>query len=227
MLDMTKTLVLLALKNISCHCCTKWHHCVSEPPSLVWKAVQNEEASSSCWCQYPFFTIANSHYACIHKQMSNVLWSFKMIRFSHDGFVLSNQNLSFRSPDLSLPATSTKLLIKDVASWTGSSTPACNILSNSCLKASFTWRGIGQQGVYFGVTLHYDQVVYGMGDLGIFQSHQRYWGSFPKSSSRNQLGNYIFSWRHCAIFSWVVNSYLTLCLLRAVYCACNQASSLG
>ena len=52
-------------------------------------------------------------------------------------YVGSKQILSFRLPDLSLPSTSTKLLIHGVASCSGFSTPTCNILLTSCLKASF------------------------------------------------------------------------------------------
>ena len=63
------------------------------------------------------------------------------------------QMCSFRLPNLSLLSTSTKLLIQGVASCTGLSTPACSILSTSCLNASLRWTGIRQQGVCLGVTL--------------------------------------------------------------------------
>ena len=58
-----------------------------------------------------------------------------MIWFPHNSFVKIGwiqANLSFNLPDLSLPSTGTKLLIQGVASWTGFSTPACNISSTSC-----------------------------------------------------------------------------------------------
>ena len=65
----------------------------------------------------------------------------------------SKQMCSFRLPSFSLLSTSTKLFIQGVASWTGLSTPACGILSTSCLNASLRWTGIEQQGVCLGVTV--------------------------------------------------------------------------
>ena len=94
-------------------------------------------------------------------------------------FVGSKQILSFKLPDLSLHSTSTKLLIHGVASCTGSITPACNLLSTSCLKASFRWTGIGQQGVCLGVTLGSSYIWYG--DLEICQFPQKHQDNFAKS----------------------------------------------
>ena len=55
----------------------------------------------------------------------------------------SKQMYSFKLPDLSLPPTSTKLLIQGVASCTGLSTPGCKILSGNgvtrSLLGSNTW----------------------------------------------------------------------------------------
>ena len=86
-LDMTKTLVQLALKTSPATVAPNGITVYMNLPSSVLKVVRNEEASSSCWCQNPFFTMTNSHYACICKQMSNVLMNFKMVWFPHDSFV--------------------------------------------------------------------------------------------------------------------------------------------
>ena len=175
---MTKTPVHLVLENISSHCHTKWHHCVFEPSKLSTEGCKKWGSLIKLLVPVSHFTIANSHYACIHKQIampSGVLKWYGYFTIALFRLVRFRQILSFKLPDLSLPSTSTKLLIQGVASWTGFSTPACNILSTSCLKASFRWTGIGWQGVSFGVTLGSSCIWYG--DLGIFQSSQRHWSN--------------------------------------------------
>ena len=84
-------------------------------------------------------------------------WGFDVVWLPHDYFVLfkfvgSNQILSFRLPDLSLPSTSTKLLIQGVASQMVFSTPACSILSISCLKIFVGGQDFGDKG--FALVLH-------------------------------------------------------------------------
>ena len=83
----SKTLVQLALENISSHCCTKWHHCVSEPSKLSIEGCKKWGSPIKLLVPVSLFKIANSHYACICKQMSNVLWGFKMIWFPYNSFV--------------------------------------------------------------------------------------------------------------------------------------------
>ena len=76
-------------------------------------------------------------------------------------FVGSKQMHGFKLPDLSLLSTNTKLLIQGVASWTGLRTPACSIISTSCLNPYLRWTGIGQQGVCLRVTLGSICTLYG------------------------------------------------------------------
>ena len=76
-------------------------------------------------------------------------------------FVGSKQILILWFPDLSFDSTNTKLLIHEVASGTGFSTPACNILPISFLNASFRCISTGLQGVYFGWMLGSRCMVWG------------------------------------------------------------------
>ena len=78
-----------------------------------------------------------------------------MILFPNNTFVLVGwvqANPSFKLPDLSLPSASSNLLIQGVTLWTSFSTPPCNILSTSCLKASCRWTGMGDK--VFALVLH-------------------------------------------------------------------------
>ena len=87
-------------------------------------------------------------------------------------FVGSKHMHSLRFPNLSLPSTKMKLLIQGVALSTGTSTPACSILFNSCWNISFKCIGIGWQGVYLEV--HLNQSVYGNLLPGICQFLERH-----------------------------------------------------
>ena len=163
-LDVTKTLVQLALENITCQSGTKWYYSKPKSPKLSVENVRNEEASSSSWCQYPFLQLqAVIMYVSVSKWAisSLVLKWYGSLTIALFKFVGFKQILSLRLPDLSMPSTRTKLVIHGVASCTGFSTPTCNILSTSCLKASFSWTGIGWQGVCFGVTLGSSCIWYG------------------------------------------------------------------
>ena len=116
-LNITKTLVQLTLKNITSYCHTKWNQCVSEPSKLSIEGCKKWGSPITLMVSVSLFTITNSHHAGIHKQMSNVLWSLKWYGFLMIPLlrlVTSKQNLSFRLPDLSLPSTSTKKLIQGV-----------------------------------------------------------------------------------------------------------------
>ena len=134
-LDVTQTLVQLALENITCHCGTKWHDCILNSSKISIESCKKWGSFIKLLMPVSLVTNADSHYAGICKQMSNVLrvlkWygSLTMVLFKSVG---SKQILSFKLPDLSLPSTSTKLLIQGVASCTSLRTPTSNILLTSC-----------------------------------------------------------------------------------------------
>ena len=74
-------------------------------PSSVLKVVRNEEASSSCWCQYPFLqsqTVITHASASKWAMSSGVLKWYGSLMVALFKFVGSKQILSFKLPDLSL-----------------------------------------------------------------------------------------------------------------------------
>ena len=81
-------------------------------------------------------------------------------------------------PVLSLPSTSTKLLIHGVASHTGFITPTLSILLISCITSSFKSTRIGLQCVWLGLMLGSNCMWYG--DLESIQYPQKHLGSFVK-----------------------------------------------
>ena len=96
--------------------------------------------------------------------MGNVLWGLENDKVPYYGLIQlvgSKQILSLWFPDLSFDSTNTKLLIQGVASVTGFNTPACSILSISCLNVSFRCMGTGLQGICFSCTLGSRCMVYG------------------------------------------------------------------
>ena len=134
-LYLSKTLVQLALKTSPATVMPNGITVYLNLPSSVLKVVRNEEASSSCWCQYPILqsqTIIMHVSASKWAMSSRVLKWYSSLTIALFTFVGSKHILSYKLPDLSLPSTRTKLLIHGVASCKDFSTPACNILLSSC-----------------------------------------------------------------------------------------------
>ena len=145
----------------------------------------------------------------------------------------SKQILSFKLPDLSLPLTSTKLLIQGVASCTGFNTLLVTfyqllVFFESFFKVDRNW---ATRGLFWCSTRIKLYMVWGIWESS--NSIKAIWVVVQNLFlACNRLGNYVLLWRHCAIFLQIpTQSFLELwtvtrpfCLLRVVYWACNQAS---
>ena len=156
LLHVSRTLVKLAPKDICCHCHTKWHYCISKPSKLCIEGSKKGWSLIKLLVSIPLLAITHRHDACIHKQMSYVLRCLEMIWFPHYCFIKiggTQADSKLQVTSLVFPSTNTKLLIHGVASCTGFRIRTFNILSISCLKASFKCIGISLQGVCLGAML--------------------------------------------------------------------------
>ena len=130
----------------------------------------------------PFLTITNSHNTCIHKQMSYVFGCLEMIWFPHNHFVeicRIQADSKLQISQLVFALNKHEAVYHRVASWTGFRIPAFNILSISCLKASFKWTGIGfDKGSAW--LWHLDLIECGIGDLRSIQYYQIHQGSIAE-----------------------------------------------
>ena len=134
-LQVSKTLVQLALKDISCPCHSKRHYIIPKSSRLIVESSKKGWSFIKVLVPITFLAITHRHDTCICKQLDNVLRCFKVVWFPHDCFVRlvrSKQILCFKLPSFSFPSTSTKLLIHGVASCIGFRAPALINLSISC-----------------------------------------------------------------------------------------------
>ena len=159
------------------------------------KVVSNDEASSSCWCQYPFIAITYRQDTCICKQMSHVLRCLEMIGFPHYCFIKVcgvEADSKLKVANIVFPSTSTKLVkLWGLASCTGFKTPTFSILSTYCLKSSFMYTRTGLQGVCLGL---------------IFGSHWMKYGGPRKHPIPSKTSGYLYK-----IFSLLVTNLGTRC----------------
>ena len=99
-LNVFKTLVQLALKNSSSYSHSKWHDGVSKSSNLCIKGCEKWWSLIKLLIPVSFLAITNSHYACIYKQMSNVLWGFEMVWFPYYEFVWIYWILAYPTLDI-------------------------------------------------------------------------------------------------------------------------------
>ena len=84
---MTKTLVQLALENLTSSSGSKGHHCVSIMAKICIKCCQEWWRIIQFLMPISFSTITNCYYTSIHNQVSYVIWHLEMIGFMYYSFV--------------------------------------------------------------------------------------------------------------------------------------------
>ena len=154
---MTKGLVQLALKHISCHCSSKRHHNISKFTKLSVKCCKKGWSFIKLLVPIAILAIAHRHNTGICKQMSNVLQCFEVVWFlslllCFDWWGPSRFSISnFQAyPSLQQVQNCWSMGWPHVLA---AELLFLSILSISCWKTSFKCTGIGLQDVCFGVTL--------------------------------------------------------------------------